>query len=40
MRILAKDCQWFLPGENAAERILGALWEMLSSVCRRHAIAC
>lgn len=25
---------------NAVERILDALWEMLSGVCRRHAIAC
>jgi pyrroloquinoline-quinone synthase len=24
----------------AAERVLGALWELLSGVCRRHAIAC
>ena len=24
----------------AAQRILDALWEMLSGVCRRHAIAC
>ncbi len=24
----------------AVERVLGALWEMLSGVCRRHAIAC
>ncbi|MFL6589565.1 MAG: CADD family putative folate metabolism protein [Chthoniobacterales bacterium] len=25
---------------GAVERILNALWEMLSGVCRRHAIAC
>ena len=25
---------------NAVDRILHALWEMLSGVCRRHAIAC
>ncbi|HEY2614849.1 MAG TPA: iron-containing redox enzyme family protein, partial [Chthoniobacterales bacterium] len=25
---------------NAVDRILEALWEMLSGVCRRHAIAC
>jgi pyrroloquinoline-quinone synthase len=25
---------------SAAQRILDALWEMLSGVCRRHAIAC
>ena len=25
---------------GAAQRILDALWEMLSGVCRRHAIAC
>jgi pyrroloquinoline-quinone synthase len=25
---------------TAVERILDALWEMLSGVCRRHAIAC
>jgi len=25
---------------NAVDRILSALWEMLSGVCRRHAIAC
>ena len=24
----------------SANRVLGALWEMLSGVCRRHAIAC
>jgi len=36
----------FLTDENretvsaAVERVLGALWEMLSGVCRRHAIAC
>ena len=24
----------------AAERVLSALWELLSGVCRRHAIAC
>ena len=24
----------------AVERVLGALWDMLSGVCRRHAIAC
>jgi len=24
---------------NAVDRILDALWEMLSGVCRRHAIA-
>ncbi|HEV3410543.1 MAG TPA: iron-containing redox enzyme family protein, partial [Chthoniobacterales bacterium] len=29
------------PGVKAAvDRVLGALWEMLSGVCRRHAIAC
>jgi len=28
------------PTTNAVDRILGALWEMLSGVCRRHAIAC
>jgi len=37
---------WYLANENienvkgAARRILDALWEMLSGVCRRHAIAC
>jgi pyrroloquinoline-quinone synthase len=25
---------------NAVDRILSALWQMLSGVCRRHAIAC
>ena len=25
---------------RAADRVLGALWELLSGVCRRHAIAC
>ena len=25
---------------TAAERVLNALWELLSGVCRRHAIAC
>ena len=25
---------------NSVNRILDALWEMLSGVCRRHAIAC
>src|SRR4030081_1380514 len=25
---------------NAVDRVLDALWEMLSGVCRRHAIAC
>ena len=25
---------------KAVDRILDALWEMLSGVCRRHAIAC
>ncbi len=25
---------------KAADRILNALWELLSGVCRRHAIAC
>jgi hypothetical protein len=24
----------------SAHRVLDALWEMLSGVCRRHAIAC
>jgi hypothetical protein len=24
----------------SANRVLDALWEMLSGVCRRHAIAC
>jgi pyrroloquinoline-quinone synthase len=28
------------PTANAVDRILAALWEMLSGVCRRHAIAC
>ncbi|MEY2518343.1 MAG: pyrroloquinoline-quinone synthase [Verrucomicrobiota bacterium] len=28
------------PTSNAVDRILDALWEMLSGVCRRHAIAC
>jgi pyrroloquinoline-quinone synthase len=28
------------PTLNAVDRILDALWEMLSGVCRRHAIAC
>ena len=28
------------PTANAVDRILDALWEMLSGVCRRHAIAC
>ncbi len=26
--------------QNAVQRVLDALWEMLSGVCRRHAIAC
>jgi hypothetical protein len=25
---------------EAAERVLNAVWELLSGVCRRHAIAC
>jgi hypothetical protein len=25
---------------TAVDRVLDALWEMLSGVCRRHAIAC
>ena len=28
------------PAANAVDRVLSALWEMLSGVCRRHAIAC
>ena len=28
------------PTATAVDRILDALWEMLSGVCRRHAIAC
>jgi pyrroloquinoline-quinone synthase len=28
------------PTANAVDRVLDALWEMLSGVCRRHAIAC
>jgi pyrroloquinoline-quinone synthase len=28
------------PTANAVDRILDGLWEMLSGVCRRHAIAC
>jgi pyrroloquinoline-quinone synthase len=28
------------PVSNAVDRVLDALWEMLSGVCRRHAIAC
>jgi pyrroloquinoline-quinone synthase len=28
------------PVRASVNRILGALWEMLSGVCRRHAIAC
>jgi pyrroloquinoline quinone (PQQ) biosynthesis protein C len=28
------------PVSAAVNRILDALWEMLSGVCRRHAIAC
>jgi pyrroloquinoline-quinone synthase len=28
------------PTSHAIDRILDALWEMLSGVCRRHAIAC
>ncbi len=28
------------PVTSAVDRILDALWEMLSGVCRRHAIAC
>jgi len=24
----------------SVQRVLDALWEMLSGVCRRHAIAC
>jgi pyrroloquinoline-quinone synthase len=28
------------PVANAVERVLDALWEMLSGVCRRHAITC
>jgi hypothetical protein len=36
----------YVTDDNAAsaatsvDRILDALWEMLSGVCRRHAIAC
>jgi pyrroloquinoline quinone (PQQ) biosynthesis protein C len=25
---------------KSVQRVLDALWEMLSGVCRRHAIAC
>lgn len=28
------------PVSGAVTRVLDALWEMLSGVCRRHAIAC
>jgi pyrroloquinoline-quinone synthase len=30
----------FKPAKVSVERVLDALWEMLSGVCRRHAIAC
>src|SRR5438093_4500346 len=34
------DDQNFEPVRAAVNRVLDALWEMLSGVCRRHAIAC
>jgi len=34
------DDQNFKSVKASANRVLDALWEMLSSVCRRHAIAC
>ncbi|MEY2479762.1 MAG: pyrroloquinoline-quinone synthase [Verrucomicrobiota bacterium] len=34
------DSQNFESVRASAQRVLDALWEMLSGVCRRHAIAC
>ncbi len=34
------DNQNFEPVRASVNRVLDALWEMLSGVCRRHAIAC
>jgi pyrroloquinoline-quinone synthase len=34
------DSQNFESVKTSANRVLDALWEMLSGVCRRHAIAC
>jgi pyrroloquinoline-quinone synthase len=34
------DNQNFDAVQASANRVLAALWEMLSGVCRRHAIAC
>jgi pyrroloquinoline-quinone synthase len=34
------DKQNFEPVRASVDRVLDALWEMLSGVCRRHAIAC
>jgi len=34
------DDQNFEPVKVSVNRVLDALWEMLSGVCRRHAIAC
>ena len=34
------DKQNFESVKESVERVLDALWEMLSGVCRRHAIAC
>jgi len=32
--------QNFEPVKASVNRVLDALWEMLSAVCRRHAMAC
>ena len=34
------DNQNFDAVKASANRVLDALWEMLSGVCRRHAIVC
>jgi hypothetical protein len=34
------DDRNFEPVKASANGVLDALWEMLSGVCRRHAIAC
>ena len=34
------DAQNFEPVKVSVNRVLDALWDMLSGVCRRHAIAC
>ena len=34
------DARNFEPAKASVNRVLDALWDMLSGVCRRHAIAC